>query len=92
MKAIAPMRHLHTIPITLCLWRRDNPIGDLRLHLRNHRQQIIDNLISRFAPRVLDGLHLLLCVLAGILLGFLVAACVLRVVHQSQPSPAHLQV
>lgn len=76
-----PMRHLQSILVTSCLWRRNNSVRDLRLHLRDHPQQIIDNLISRFAPRVLDGLHLLLCVLAGILLGFLVAACVLRLTN-----------
>lgn len=81
------MRHLLS---ALCLWRRSNPVGDFRLHLRNHPQQIINNLIPRFAPRVLDGLHLLLCVLAGILLGLLVAACVLRLTNQNQPCNSHL--
>lgn len=67
--------------------RRRHPrsIRNLGLHVRNHAQQILNHFVPRLAPGVLDLLHLLLGVLAGVLFRLLVAA---RVLFYSIVSPS----
>lgn len=75
-----------TTSYTLCqlfLWRRCNSIRNLRLYLRNHAQQLLYDLIPLLTPCLLYLFHLLLCVFAGVLFGFLVATRVLSIVAQS---------
>ncbi len=69
--------HHRTLFCQSCPWRRSNSIRDLRLHIRNHAQQILNDLIPRLAPCLLDLFHLLVCIFTGVFFCFLVAACVL---------------
>lgn len=74
------LRSIHTPSYNLCLsclGRRSNSIRHLGLHIRNHAQQILNDLVPSLVPRLLDPLQLLVRIFAGIFFRFLVAACVL---------------
>lgn len=75
----------HTTNQAPSLRRRMHPIRHLRLHIRNHPQQIPHDLISRLASSLLDRLQLLLGICARVLFGFLVAARMLPFVYDQSP-------
>ena len=66
--------------------RRNHPIRDLRLHIRNHPQQILYHFVSRLASRLLNLSHLPVSVFTCIFFRLFVAACML---DPGQPSVFH---
>lgn len=71
------------ITLAPSLRRRMHPIRHLRLHIRNHPQQIPHDLIPRLASSLPDRLQLRVGILARVFFGFLVAARLLLFVFCS---------